>query len=209
MPPFVLPFSRPLLDIMGIEVDWLNPSDGEWQPDSDETFNFRRTMSNQKPYLLLMNSDYDKLTNGFVEKYFQRSLFYGVFPSMFSANAADHSYWETPRWHNRDRDLFKKYIPVIKRLSAAGWEVIPHARTSQPDIYVERYGTRFFTLFNDSKQARDVTLAVDLRGLGLTNATLHAVNLLSGGDLTIKRSGSDLLITAHLNPEEAAVVELK
>ncbi len=116
----------PLLDIMGIEVNWLT-SDGKWQPDNDEIFNFRRTMSRQKPYLLLMNTDYSRLTPPLVEKYFQRSLFYGVFPSMFSADAATHPYWETPDWYNRDRPLFKKYIPIIKKLSAAGWEVLPRA----------------------------------------------------------------------------------
>ena len=206
--PVRFAINAPLLDIMGIEVNWLN-ANGDWQPDSDETFNFRRTMSAQKPYLLLMNSDYDKFTTSYVEKYFQRSLFYGVFPSMFSANAADHPYWEMPRWYNRDRNLFKKYIPVIKRLSAAGWEVIPHARASASDVYVERYGSRLFTLLNDGKQARDVTLTIDLRALNLTNAAIHATNLLSNTELAAKRSGSELVITAHLNPAEVDAIELK
>ncbi len=198
----------PLLDVMGIEVNWLAP-DGTWQPDSDETFNFRRTLSAQKPYLLLMNTDYDKLTPALVEKYFQRSLFYGVFPSMFSANAADHPYWETPAWYNRDRALFKKYIPVIKRLSAAGWELLPYARASGPNVYVERYGARLFTLINDGKQPRDVTLTVDLRALNATDSAFHAVNLLTNAALPTKRVGSDLVITCHLDPEEAAAIELK
>ena len=198
----------PLLDVMGTEVNWL-ASDGTWQPDSDETFNFRRTLSAQKPYLLLMNTDYDKLTPPLVEKYFGRSLFYGVFPSMFSPNAADHPYWETPRLVERDRALFKKYIPVIKRLSAAGWELLPYAHTSEPSVYVERYGPRLFTLFNDGKQARDVTLTVDLQALNAANTALHAVDLITNGGLPSKRVGSALVITCRLNPEEAAAIELK
>ena len=203
----------PLLDVMGIETDWLY-ADGSWHPDTDETFNFRRTMSAQKPYLLLMNADYDKFTPPLVEKYFQRSLFYGVFPSMFSQNAADHPYWETPRWFDRDRPLFKKYVPLIKRLSAAGWEILPYARTSEASVYVERYGTRLFTLLNDGKQARETTLAIDLRALNpqggtLLNQTIHATNLLTGADLPARRDGSNLLVTCRLNPEEAAAIELK
>jgi hypothetical protein len=198
----------PLLDVMGIETNWLY-ADGSWHPDTDETFNFRRTMSAQKPYLLLMNTDYDKFTPPLVEKYFQHSLFYGVFPSMFSANAADHPYWDTPRWYNRDRDLFKKYIPLIKRLSAAGWEALPYAHTSDASVYVERYGNRLFTLLNDGRQAREITLTIDLRALNLQNGTLRATNLVTGAQLPVKSSGSDLLVSCRLNPEEAAAIELK
>src|ERR1019366_10580077 len=139
----------PLVDVMGIEVDWLD-GDGKWQADTDETFNLRRTMSYRKPYLLLMNTNFDKFTAPMVEKYFNRSLFYAVYPSMFSADAATHPYWETPRWYNRDRPLFKKYIPVIKRLSAAGWEPIPYAHTGDAKVYVERYGNRLFAVLNDA-----------------------------------------------------------
>ena len=148
----------PLLDVMGLEVNWL-ASDGKWQPDGDELFNFRRTLSRQKPYLLLMNTDFNRLTPPLVEKYFQRSLFYGVFPSMFSADAATHPYWETPAWYNRDRPLFQKYVPIIKRLSASRLGgLCTHARTSDPNVYVERYGTRLFTLFNDSSTPKETTL---------------------------------------------------
>ena len=201
-----------LLDMMGIEVNWL-AADGTWQPDNDETFNFRRTMSAQKPYLLLMNSDYDKFTSPMVEKYFQRSLFYGVFPSMFSANAADHPYWQTPRWYNRDRELFKKYIPIIKRLSAAGWETIPCAHVAGnatgANIYIERYGTRLFTVLNDGQQASEATLTIDLRSINLQAGVVKATNLITNADLPIKRSGSSIILTCHLNPEEATAIELK
>lgn len=198
----------PLLDVAGIEVNWLDTS-GRWQPDGDAVFNLRRTLSAQKPYLLLMNTDFDKFTPPLVEKYFQRSLFYGVFPSMFSANAANNPYWETPKWYNRDRPLFQKYIPILKRLSAAGWEPITYARSAQPAISVERFGPRLFTLLNDSAQPHDTTLTIDLRALGLQAAALHVVNLLTNAEIPSQRSGSTLSITLHLNGEETQVLELR
>ena len=198
----------PLLDIMGIEVNWL-ANDGKWQPDNDEIFNFRRTMSHQKPYLLRMNTDYSRLTPPLMEKYFQRSLFYGVFPSMFSADAATHPYWETPEWYNRDRPLFKKYVPIIKKLSAAGWEVVPRAHTSEPNIYVERYGQRLFTLFNDSSTPKEFTLTINTHALNLPAATLTASNLLTNTPPVLKRTANEVTITLKLQPEEAAVIELK
>ena len=67
-----------------------------------------------------MNTDYERFGTNYVERYFQRCLFYGMFPSMFSHNAADNPYWRNPAWYNRDRPLFKKYIPLIRRVAEAG-----------------------------------------------------------------------------------------
>jgi len=198
----------PLLDVMGIEVDWLD-SNGGWRPDSDAIFNLRRTLSAQKPYLLLMNTDFDKLTSPLVDKYFQRCLFYGVFPSMFSYNAANNPYWETPKWYDRDRPLFKKVIPIIKRLSAAGWEPITAARSTQAAVYVERFGTRLFTALNDSVQPQTTTLMIDLRALGLQAATPHVFSLLNGAEIPAHRDGAALSVSLHLIPEEAQALELR
>jgi hypothetical protein len=199
----------PLLDVMGIEVNWLD-EEGKWQPDSDETFNLRRTMSDHKPYLLLMNTNFDKFTSPMVEKYFQRSLFYGVYPSMFSVDAANSPYWETPRWYNRDRPLFKKYIPIIKRLSAAGWEPIPYARTGSAKVYVERYGTRLFTLLNDSGKASEAAVTIDLSALKLpTTSAPHIVNLITGTEVPAHLTGNSLSLSLPLAAEEVAALELR
>jgi len=197
-----------LMDVMGIEVNWLG-SKGEWQPDSDAVFNLRRTMSAQKPYCLLMNTDFNRFTPEFVEKYFQRSLFYGVFPSMFSVNAADSPYWENPKWVNRDRDLFRKYIPIIKRLSAAGWEPITGARSANASVFVERFGPRLFTVLNGSRQPRATTLAIDLRASGLSASGRRVTNLLTGAELPASPNGTTLTVPLSLRPEEALALEVK
>ena len=44
----------------GTEVHWLRR--GEYQPDTDAVMNFRRALRRQKPYCLLMNTDYAKFT---------------------------------------------------------------------------------------------------------------------------------------------------
>jgi hypothetical protein len=198
----------PLLDVMGIEVNWLG-GNGEWRPDSDATLNLRRTMSGQKPYLLLMNTNFDKFTSPLVEKYFQRSLFYGIYPSMFSVNAADSPYWDAPRWYNRDRNLFVKYIPIIKRLSAAGWEPITQAHSANPAVYVERYGSRLFTVLNDSSQSQTTTLTIDLHALGLPTADFHVESLFTHAEVPVQRLGSTLSIPLHLGAEEVMALELK
>ncbi len=199
----------PLFDVMGIEVNWLGPN-GEWQPETDAVLTMRRTLSAQKPYLLLMNTNFDKFSSPLVEKYFQRSLFYGIFPSMFSADAATHPYWENPALYERDRPLFRKYIPVIKRLSAAGWEPIPHATSANASIYLERYGSRLFTLLNDTHQPADTTVTIDLTALGIPKGQVPTVvNLLTDAKCPAVITGTTLTLSVHLNGDESAALELR
>ena len=65
----------------------------------------------------------------------------GLYPSMFSANSFSGRYWETPVLYERDRPLFKRYIPLIRRLNTAGWQPITYATSSDASVYVERYGS--------------------------------------------------------------------
>ena len=127
--PYRFGFLCPWLDVLGTETDWL--AEGAYSPAPHEQMRLWRTLSGGKPYLLLMNTDFDRFGPEIVEKYFQRSLFYGMYPSMFSHNAAENPYWENPRWYNRDRPLFQKYQPAIRRVAQAGWQP-PHAGPRGP-----------------------------------------------------------------------------
>ena len=198
----------PLFDVMGIEVNWLD-SRGNWNPEDDATLNYRRTLSGRKPYLLLMNTDFSKMTPELVERYFQRSLFYGMFPSMFSANAADHAYWETPALYNRDRPLFKKYIPLIKTISSAGWEPVTYARSSNPAVFIERYGTHFLTLRNDSQTAQTAEIAVDGAALGWPAGISPARNLLTGREISAQSTGGILRLHLDFAKDETMLLEMR
>src|SRR5258708_30690430 len=147
----------------------------------------RRTMAGAKPYLLLMNTDYDVFTYDLVERYFQRSLFYGMFPGMFSHNAADNPYWQNPKWYNRDRSLFKKYQPLIKRIAEAGWQPVTYARCENSQVWVERFGPDargaiYFTLLNDSSTVQKGFLRAEDKPLHLAPSA-QATELISGRTL--------------------------
>jgi hypothetical protein len=159
--PHRFSFLCPWIDIMGTETNWL--SGGKFVPESDEIMNFRRTMCAKKPYVFLMNTRFDEFPTSMVEKYFQRSLFYGMFPSMFSHNAAEDPYWQTPRWYNRDRDLFKRYQPLIRKVAEAGWEPVTMVRSSESSVWLERFGWKemeeiYITLLNNSKTGVETVL---------------------------------------------------
>jgi hypothetical protein len=199
-------FPAPLLDVLGTEVNWLRHD--EYQPDSDAVMNFRRSLCRQKPYCLLMNTDYGKFTPELVERYFQRCLFYGVWPGFFDEVAASKDpYWASAkRWHERDRPLFKKYIPLLRRVTAAGWQPLTYGLCDNLAILVERFGpgtdgTVFLTLLNDTAHTQSGTVTVDLKALGVKQPA-WAQELLSGNAATPSGRGWRVV----LRPQEAKVL---
>lgn len=163
-------FAQPaaVLDLMGTETNW--HSGGNWTPMRDADCNFKRAMCHQRPYLLLQNTVFEDFPVEMVERYMKRAIFYGMFPSFFSHNAADATYWTRPDIYNRDRHLFKQYLPVAQKIAAAGWEPLTHATTGNDKVYIERWGRGndiYFTLFNDSDTQQQYTLQIEAKGLGL------------------------------------------
>ena len=203
--PHRFAFLCPFFDIMGTEMNWVG-SDGSWRPASDDWMNFKRTMCYQKPYLFLMNTRYERFTPDLVEKYFQRSLFYGMFPSMFSHNASEDPYWRAPEFYNRDRHLFRKYIPIIKRVAEAGWEPVTYAVTDNDKVYIERFGPDaegnvYFTVLNDSSEEQKVLITI--MGHNLRIAAPESVeDLISGDDVRVSADGEYLEIEFAMLPEQ-------
>jgi len=204
--PYRFAWLCPWLDVMGTETDWL--SQGKYRPASDAQMCLWRTMAGPKPYLLLMNTDYQTFGPEMVERYFQRSLFYGMFPGMFSHNAADNPYWQNPKWYNRDRPLFKKYQPLIKRIAEAGWQPVTGARSDNPQIWVERFGpdaagATYLTVLNDSSAVQKGTLRSGPKDLRVETAS-GATELLSGRLVGNVSGGWEV----ELAPQEAQVFRL-
>lgn len=203
--PYRFSFLCPWLDILGTETDWLRG--GKYEPVGEATLDLWRTMSGAKPYLLLMNTDYETFSTGMVEKYFQRALFYGMWPSMFSHNASENPYWQNPKWYNRDRALFQKYIPLVRRVAEAGWQPVTGARVDNDAMRVERFGPSpagevYFTLFNASDRAQTGRLGVELAVAGRQRT---ATNLVSGQVIAKERAGWKVTLA----PQETAVFEFR
>ena len=200
--PYRFTFLCPWLDVLGTETDWV--SEGKYRPAAAQQMDLWRTASGAKPYLLLMNTDYDQFDTNMVQLYFERSLFYGMFPGMFSHNASENPYWQNPRWYNRDRPLFKKYLPLIKRVAEAGWQPVTEARCDNASIWVERFGSDqgrpvFFTLFNETSEMQSGVLRL---GHNRPRAALR--DLLSGENLHSEGMGW----AVRLQPQRAMVVAL-
>lgn len=203
--PYRFGFLCPWLDVLGTETDWM--PGGTYTPVSDAQLCLWRSLAGAKPYLLLMNTDFTKFTTNAVERYFQRALAYGMWPSMFSANAAENPYWQNPAWYNRDRPLFRKYLPLIRAVAEAGWQPVTAATFDAADVPVERFGTltnnwMYFTLLNDAAEPRIGTLRVDA---SLVGASTRAQDRGTGQALVRGESGWEVRVPAL----STTVVELE
>ncbi len=192
----------PSLDVLGTETDW-NPG-GTWRPMSDAELLYRRAMCKGKPFCFLMNTRFENFPQELVEKYMKRCLAYGMFPGFFSADASGGHYFTRPQLYNRDRPLFRRYVPLCKRVAEAGWEPITQARSSDEHVYVERFGaadrgSRYLTVFNDSPQRRTVTITREDGGGSQYR------ELLSGRTVT----WHDGRTTLSLAADDVAVIETR
>lgn len=186
----------PLLDVLGTETNWNRG--GRWSPMSDAELLYRRALCRGKPYCFLMNTRFEDFPSPLVEKYMKRALAYGMFPGFFSHNASQGHYFTRPKLYNRDRPLFKKYVPLCRRVAEAGWQPITRAASDNARVYVERFGERYLTLFNDSDQRQTATIRLDLP------AAKSVKELVSGRPLPT--ANNRLRIT--LDAEDVAVIDL-
>jgi len=161
----------PLLDVMGTETDWNRG--GTWQPMGDEELLYRRALCKGKPFCFLMNTDFAAFSFEASEKFMKRALAYGMFPGYFSADASTGHYFTRPELYNRDRPLFKKYVPLCRKVAEAGWEPLTGASSDSPDVVVERFGAApgpcYLTVFNPGaarRQARVTRQTAVLAGAG-------------------------------------------
>jgi len=212
--PSRLCWLAPWLDIMGTEIDWNPPTERgakrslaashAWRPMSDTELLYRRALCGPKPFCFLMNTHFPAWGMELTEKFMKRCLAYGMFPGFFSADASTGHYFSQPALYDRDRPLFKKFIPLCRRVAEAGWQPATRAQSNDPRVYVERFGEKLLTVFHDAPSAATqepkrvlITLAM---GSGKS-----VRELLSGRTLLV-HSGQ---IELSLAPENVAVLEVE
>ena len=121
---------------------------------------FKRAISFQKPIVFLLNEGLNDKAfteapyKGY-EIYFEKMLAYGFFPSFFSVDASNDPYWQDKKKIENGRPFFKKYIPIIKQIAAAGWQPVTYASVNSDALRIERFGKSgnlFFTIRNNGNQ---------------------------------------------------------
>jgi hypothetical protein len=162
------PFVASNLDLFGAELSWYSTGDH-----NVTALDFKRIISFQKPIVFLLNEGLndkaftDAPYTGY-EVYFEKMMAYGFFPSFFSVDASNDPYWQDKKKIENGRPFFKKYIPIIKEISAAGWEPVTAARTTAEGVRIERFGDEkefYFTVRNNGSVDKVCSLTIDLGAL--------------------------------------------
>jgi hypothetical protein len=146
-----------------------------------------------------MNTDFTKWTYELTEKFMKRSLAFGMFPGFFSADGSTGQYFTRPELYERDRPLFKKYIPICKKVAESGWQPITKVASSNDHVFVEQFGNEnpLLTVFSDSSELQTATLHFD------SDLPQHWTNLLDNKKYETK---NDILIIT-IAPEDVIVLK--
>jgi hypothetical protein len=156
----------------------------------DQFAMLKRSMAWQRPVSTLdQRAGRGQLSPADVERRLQENLFYGIFMGAWDGaseadGAAGAAAWTAAPY----RGLWARYAPWFDQLARAGWQPVTDATSSDPAVWVERFGTAadgavYFTVRNQSATDRDTTVTVDLGALGAT-AVARAVEELTGAALS-------------------------
>jgi hypothetical protein len=206
-----LPIGVGLFDFTGTEINWFD-SAGNFAPPSDDSVLYARAMSGARPYGFLQNTDFTKVSQAEMESYMRLCAVYAIYPSAFSADAASNNYFEQPALYERDRPLFKKYVPIIRTLSLAGWQPVTDATVDNASVEIEAYGTntlttaRYLSMRNFSSLPAIATVTFDTNKWAFPNAHwLRLTNLFDGGSLTINLGAGSNSLALTLQSKQCTV----
>ena len=180
------------LDVMGVEGHgWLEQ---------------KRAMAYQKPFLLLIYNIHDDPEK--MEYWFHRCTLYGIYPSF-----ANMRVYKTAEMYAPVAALNNRFVPVLRRITGAGWHPITFARSSDEDVWLERWGPDgegnvYFTAYNASSEDREVALSVETGELGLEGASVVAEDLLSKEKWEAPIKGGRAVMELAMPAEKVRVLRL-
>lgn len=166
---------------------------------------YYRMMSCQKPilrldYLGLMGQKTELATAEGMAWYVKSCAQWGIHPSI--GRRADEAY-------TRNRALMERWLPLIRELSAAGWQPVTSARAE--GLLVERFGDGdpwLLTVLNPGKEAVRSTLKIDVAGSS-PRGPVAVVDRVNQRDLPGRRDGDTLSCELSLPGRDALVLELR
>jgi hypothetical protein len=110
-------------------------------------------------------------------------------------------YWSEKPQNQDVMQEYKKHLDAVHALTVAGWEPVPFAEPLDqggsivPDILVERFGSKCFTLYNGGDQTIDFSVDIDLSNIGLSDPPTGVSDWETGQVLPSILSGSRLTVS--------------
>jgi len=166
----------------------------------------------RKPFCTLVKADFAQYESAHIETYMRRCLAYGILPGFFDISPSGahpgSSYWVHPEWYDRDRPLFRRYMPLARELAAAGWSPVADFGAAGDGAYAESFGPgqgglTFLTVSTDpgEKPEEEQTVKAAL-GEGAAPRDGLAVELLTGRiepagrEVEMRMKGDDVVVWA-------------
>ncbi|HEY7113888.1 MAG TPA: hypothetical protein VIA45_13225, partial [Thermoanaerobaculia bacterium] len=171
----------------------------------------RRTLSYGKGFsnLLVSGSGSGSGGQATVEAYLRQGLLLGYFPGF------DGRYWGDSSAVERDRPMFRKYVPLIREAVKAGWRPVNYATASRPDVFLERFddekSERFFiSAQNNGQTSGPIRIAIEGAPLGLSpSRPILVQERVDGRRIDSAWEGAQLLVTIDLAPGQTALLEIR
>ena len=111
------------------------------------------------------------MTSDELRAYFDNQLLYGFVPGISTAGGGTqegyrymHRYFEDPELLERDRELWRGYLPVFMDLNRAGWEPVTRARSDNENLRIERFGggpVVHLTVHNPTGEVASATIRLE------------------------------------------------
>lgn len=149
-----------------------------------------------------------------VTRRLQQNLFYGIFPGAWRGPAEADDHQKEATWSRPDRRaVYARYTPLFRALAAAGWEPVTRARSSNPRVWVERFGSLrkgdlHLTLRNETARRQDYELQIELRRQD--DAGLEALELVSHRRLGVRMGASQTVavVSGRIAPVSTQVIKV-
>jgi hypothetical protein len=203
----MMTFASATRNFAGLGIGPVDATGGE-APHGAETWSnayARRFFIGPKRLWSQLYTVYDEATDGApgIQKYLRQALALGYFPGF------NGSYWAAPAAYERDRPLFKTYLPIIKAEWIAGWQPVTRAHSSEPLVYLERFGPTSAHLYLSAIHTGaggPATITLDLDDLGIADGSL--TELVSGATIPTTLSNGRLVFSTSFLAGETQVFDL-
>lgn len=171
---------------------------------SHERFSYIRSASFQKPAVLLNFLNLHGFDRREKHDYHWRmAVLYGLYPSI--GRRCDEAY-------ELYGDLYRRFMPSLKRISAAGWQPITHARAQPEGPALERFGRDpqaglFITALNEAPGEYDGELVLDAGALGISDGMV-AADITTGWILPVSVENGLARVDMPIRPNDVAVWQI-
>ena len=210
-------FMADRIDSFGIETGLPERDLSARQVTVDSFALLKRTMAYQRPVSTLDSKMGDgTIPLSAVEDRIEQALFYDIYSGARGEVKTDGTEPGDTWSDEKRRVIYAKYTPTFKTLSAAGWEPVTNAVSSNPNVWLERYGyaskgNLYIALRNETSDPQNYTMTVDLNKDGLKAvAEAQAVEQLTSTTIptSLDWTGSKATLTATIEPKTTRVIKI-